>query len=161
FLGIYHPPAPSGASPSPLGSLVARPSVRSRNAAAYLSLRSWRADTKTADLAALKRWKARRVPEEIAAAAEEIAAILRELIGGWPGVVGSVACGHSRCPDCWGKQLAQQTARLLDAPYVQLFEDRFISGSSHPKEFDRLPPLQWREQPDRPVLVVDDLATSG
>jgi len=161
FLGIYPPAAPRGAMSSPLGSLVARPAVRCRNGVAYLSARSWRAGTKDADLADLKRWKARRAPEEISAAAGEVAVFLRELIGGWPGVVSNIACGHSRCEDCWGKQLARETARLLEAPFVKLFEDRFVSGSSHPKEFDRLPPLQWREQPDRPVLVVDDLATSG
>jgi hypothetical protein len=41
FLGIKRLAADT-APASPLGSLVARPSVRSRNSVAFLSLRSWR-----------------------------------------------------------------------------------------------------------------------
>lgn len=153
---------PAGADiPSPLGSLILRPAVRSRNAVAFLSLRSWRADTKAMDLKALKEWKAARTPADITAASEEIASFVGELMGSWQGVVTNIACGHSRCAECWGKQLARETARQIGAPFVQLFEDRFISGSSHPKEFRRLGPLVWHEQPTAPVLIVDDLMTSG
>jgi hypothetical protein len=45
FLGIKRLAA-DAAPASPLGSLEARPSVRSRNSAAFLSLRSWRTGTK-------------------------------------------------------------------------------------------------------------------
>lgn len=47
-----------------------------------------------------------------------------------------VACGHSRRANCFGKRLGQQAAAELGAPFAELF-------------------------PVGPVLVIDDLATSG
>ena len=44
---------------------------------------------------------------------------------------------------------------------MRAFTDCFVSGSSHPKTFADLPPLQWNMPPTAPVLLVDDLATSG
>lgn len=98
----------------------------------------------------------------IAAAAGEIAELLRLLFGqnsGW--VVTSVACGHSRRPDCFGKRLGQAVALGLGADWVELFEDRFVAGVSHPKGFRDLPALTFKSTPAGPVLVIDDLATSG
>ena len=36
-----------------------------------------------------------------------------------------------------------------------------MKGVSHPKEFQNLPPLRWRVRPTGPVLLIDDVATSG
>jgi hypothetical protein len=57
---------------SPLGSLVARPTVRSRNSVAFISLRSWRTGTKNADLAEFKRRKAHRAPCALAASSAQV-----------------------------------------------------------------------------------------
>jgi hypothetical protein len=45
---------------------------------------------------------------------------------------------------------------------VKVWRDRFVTGSSHPKEFRKLPPLTWQDAPPPGlVLLVDDVATSG
>lgn len=152
------------APPPPLGGLAYRPTLYARHAVCWVALRAWRADCRLADLAAFKRVKAdpdahRHVIE---AAAQEIAARARLLLGplaGWSAT--SVACGHSRRPDCFGKRLGQAVADALAIPFEQVFEDRFVAGSSHPKEFRKLPSLAWHHQPAGPVLVIDDVATSG
>ncbi|QCO07524.1 hypothetical protein [Azospirillum argentinense] len=145
-----------------IGSLVWRPAFRSRNAVAYLVTRSWRADVKKPDIGALKEAKRCCAPEVIGAAAADVVTVARTLGGpldGW--TVTTVPCGHSRRHDCFGKQLAQRCAVLLGLPFVQVWADRFVSGVSHPKEFAKLPPLEWEQEPPGPMLLVDDVATSG
>jgi hypothetical protein len=154
-------PAPD-APHSPLGGLAYRPALYRRNQVSWCSVRSWKADAKRADLAQLKLCKAAVDPNVIHAAASETAALVRLLFGqitGW--ITTAVACGHSRRPDCFGKRLGQSVAQALEAPFVEIFEDRFVAGVSHPKEFKKLPPLVLKSLPAVPVLVVDDLATSG
>jgi hypothetical protein len=98
----------------------------------------------------------------IAAAPDEIADAVRLLFGplaGWTAT--AIACGHFRRPDCFGKRLGQVAVDALDLPFAELWEDRLVSGFSHPKEFRKLPRLTWRTKPAGPVLTIDDLATSG
>jgi hypothetical protein len=52
-------------------------------------------------------------------------------------------------------------AEQLGLGFAEVFEDRFVDGASHPKEFAKLPPLAFRHTPAAPALVIDDLATSG
>lgn len=145
-----------------LGGLAWRPALYRRNAVSWCSIRAWRADAKRADLARLKLCKATVDPAMIAAAAGEIAGLLRLLFGhfgGWTAT--AIACGHSRRPDCFGKRVARAAAELLELPFAEVFEDRFVAGVSHPKEFRDLPALTFRSTPVGPLLVIDDLATSG
>lgn len=154
--------ATAPAPPSPLGGLAYRPTLYRRNAVSWVSVRSWRADAKGADLARLKLCKAAVDQTVISAAAGEIAALLRLLFGhfaGWRTT--SVACGHSRRPDCFGKRLGGAVADELGLGFLEVFQDRFVDGVSHPKEFSKLPPLLYRDKPAAPLLVVDDIATSG
>ena len=145
-----------------VGSLVWRPAFRSRNSVAYLVTRAWRADAKKTDIGTLKAVKRCCDPAVIGAAAADVATVARTLGGpltGW--TVTTVPCGHSRRPDCFGKQLAQAVAQQLGLPFLQVWADRFVSGVSHPKEFAKLPPLDWQAEPPGPMLLVDDVATSG
>lgn len=110
----------------------------------------------------MKAAKQAKAPDMLGACAGEIAALCRSMFGpmdGW--TVAAIACGHSRDPDCFGKCLARATAVHLGIGFRPLFADRFVSGSSHPKEFKRLPPLERVADPAGPVLLVDDVATSG
>ena len=73
-----------------------------------------------------------------------------------------VACGHSQRPDCLSCRLAAGVAVALGLPHVKAFDDRFVMGSSHPKENMKLPPLVIRGQLDQiATLVIDDVVTSG
>lgn len=145
-----------------IGSLVWRPAFRSRNDVAYLVTRSWRADVKRDDIGVLKDAKRTCAPDVLDAAAADLAVVAGTLGGpltGW--TVTTVPCGHSRRPDCFAKQLAQRCARRLGLPFLQVWADRFVSGVSHPKEFAKLPPLVWQADPPGPMLLIDDVATSG
>src|SRR5271156_3364925 len=151
------------APPAVLGGLVYRPTLYRRNAVAWAAVRHWRADAKTRDLTRFKLCKLGLDLAIIGAAADEIADLARLLLG--PGASSwsttSIACGHSRRPDCFGKRLGQAVAQRLKTAFLEVFQDRFVRGASHPKEFRKLPPLIWHEKPTGPLLIVDDVATSG
>jgi hypothetical protein len=145
-----------------LGSLVYRPMVFRRNDVAWIAACAWRAHAKVDDIAALKQAKRALDPRLIVEAAELIAGLVRQLRGKRAAdAVTSVPCGHSRRPDCLGKQVAQAVAEALGLPFRQVFADRPCSGVSHPKEFVKLPPLERIADPRTSMILVDDLATSG
>lgn len=145
-----------------LGSLVYRPAVYRRNEIGWIAACAWRAGAKPDDIAALKRAKREIDQRLIADAAEIVATLLQQLSGARAAAaITCVPCGHSRRPDCFGKQIAEAVALSLGLPFVQVFADRFCSGVSHPKEFDKLPPLQRIADPASTMILVDDLATSG
>lgn len=148
---------------SAVPDLAAKRSIYSRKDVAWLSVKSWRAESKRADLAAFKGAKAALDQAVLTIAAGEVCALVRKMFGpltGW--TVSTVAVGHSRRPDSFAVRLAQGVAADLGLRFDKLFADRFVAGSSHPKEFSRLPPLQMlRSHLAGPILLVDDVATSG
>jgi hypothetical protein len=155
-------PGAAAPAPSPIGSLVARRAIYSRNGVAWASARAWRHGSKAGDVQALKAAKRNVDQAVIDGAATELAALARLLFGplqGW--AVSTVAVGHSRRPDSFAVRLAQAAAAALVLPFEKMFADRFVEGVSHPKEFSKLPPLSRLVAPAIPVLLVDDVATSG
>jgi hypothetical protein len=145
-----------------LGSLIYRPTVFRRNDVAWVAACAWRAAAKADDVAAPKRAKREIDRRLIDDAAELVAALIRQLCGDQAaGAVTGVPCGHSRRPDCLGKQIAQAVAQALGLSFVQVFADRPCSDVSHPKEFAKLPPLQRIADPRPSMILIDDLATSG
>jgi hypothetical protein len=145
-----------------LGSLVYRPMVFRRNNVGWIAGCAWRAHAKADDVAALKEAKRALDPWLISEAAELVATLVRQLYGeGAADAITSVPCGHSRRPDCLGKQIAKGVADRLALPFLQVFADRPCSGVSHPKEFAKLPPLEQIAEPRASMILVDDLATSG
>jgi hypothetical protein len=150
------------APPSPLGGLVHAPGLLSRNGVRYIRCRTWRSETKVDDLLRLRAAKLALEPAFVDAVAADMAGVLRDLFGlGHFASVVPVACGHSRIPGCLSVRVSVALADLVGSRHVKAFADRFVSGSSHPKEFRRLPPLELVEAPPAPALVVDDVATSG
>ncbi|BBK41192.1 hypothetical protein STVA_12120 [Allostella vacuolata] len=142
--------------------LLWRPTLRHRGGVAYITVRAWRAGTRTDDLALFKAEKAARRPAFVEAVAAEIAAEVRALVfPASPWSVTSVAPGHSRDAEACCVHIARAVALRLGLPYVTTFEPRPVPGSSHPRRNAGLPPLQWRERPAGPVILVDDVATSG
>ncbi len=147
---------------SPLGSLVSRRSIYTRNGIAWLSVRAWSSRARKEDVAALRSAKRSVDQVVIDGAAAEIADFAGMLIGrpvDW--MVSTVAVGHSRRPDSFAVRMAEAVAGRLDVPFSKLFADRFVDGVSHPKEFSKLPQLNMLVQPTQPVILVDDVATSG
>jgi hypothetical protein len=155
----YHP---SSRPSLVLDALIYRPSVFRRNEMRWISVFNWRAGHKANGLAALRRAKQTLDRQVISEASVSIAALACELFGDHPAdAVTNVPCGHSRRPDCFGKQLAQAVAANLQLRFVQVFADRPAAGGSHPKQNTQLTPLRQIGSPPRSVLLVDDLATSG
>jgi hypothetical protein len=145
-----------------LGSLVYRPTVFRRNDIGWVAACAWRAGAKADDIAALKHAKRKLDRRLIDASAELLAAVVRQLRGDRAAdAITNVPCGHSRRPDCLGKQIAQAVAATLGLPFRQIFADRPCSGVSHPKEFAKLPPLERIADPCTSMILIDDLATSG
>lgn len=144
------------------GGTVAAPAILSRNGVRYLRCRTWRAESKADDLKAFKAAKAELDDAFVTSLADDMLALLSEVFGRefFRSVV-PVACGHSKRPNCLSVRLAVAVAEALGADFVKAFADRFMSGSSHPREFAKLPPLELVQLPAGPALVVDDVATSG
>jgi predicted amidophosphoribosyltransferase len=133
-----------------------------RNDIGWIAACAWRAGAKADDIAALKLAKRELDARLIDDAAQLLVALVRQLRGeAAVDAVTSVPCGHSRRPDCLGKQIAQAVSRALNVPFLQVFADRPCSGVSHPKEFGKLPPLERIAAPRPSMILVDDLATSG
>jgi hypothetical protein len=144
-----------------LGSLVYRPLVFRRNDVGWVAACAWRAGAKAEDLAALKRAKRDLDRRLIGGTAELVAGLVRQLRGDRAAdAITSVPCGHSRRPDCLGKQIAHAVAEALGLPFLQVFADRPCSGVSHPKEFAKLPALERIANPCSSMILIDDLATS-
>jgi len=145
-------------------TLVLRPSIRSRNGVSYVTIRAWGSATKCADLGVIKNVKRAAIidADVVSAAAGEIADHVRALFGrAFSWTVSTVAVGHSRRDDAFAVQIARATALALGLEFAQIFENRFVPGVSHPKECRNLPKLQVRLRPTTPILLVDDIVTSG
>ncbi|MEC9433413.1 MAG: hypothetical protein VYD87_10945 [Pseudomonadota bacterium] len=160
------PEAERAAVPSPgpgFQGLAWRPAVSYRNGVAWLSARAWRANARRDQLAAIKLAKARLDDGTISAAAQDIAAVLQAVLGPAPFVT-CVPCGHSRRRDCFGFRLAEAVAATAGAEFVEAWRFRPVEGSSHPRRNATLPPLERADDLSalpRPLVVVDDIATSG
>ena len=97
-----------------LGSLVYRPTIFRRNDVGWIAACAWRAAAKVDDIAALKRAKRELDRRLINGAAELVAALVYQLHGEPAAdTITCVPCGHSRRPDCLGKQIAQAVAEAL------------------------------------------------
>jgi hypothetical protein len=145
-----------------LASLLSRPALFQRNQVRWIAACAWRTQLKPQGLSALKTAKQELNPCLIAEGAAAIVRLIHGIYG--PKSVDAITCipcGHSRRPDCFGKQLAQSAALAMGLPFLQVFADRPCSGASHPRQSIALPPLRQIADPPRSMILIDDLATSG
>jgi PAS domain-containing protein len=145
-----------------MDTLVQRRTIRARKAVNYLTLRSWRAPVREYQMKALKALKQNiphAFPESIAT---EIAGEVQSLVGAaaFKAIV-PVPCGHSKGSHCLSVEIARALSVQLNLPVVQAFAPQRVKGVSHPKENVKRPPLQLSRSLSDPVLLVDDVATSG
>ena len=71
--------------------------------------------------------------------------------------------GHSKTPLHFATELAKATARVGGLDYVSLFQDRKLKGTSHPRNYytrNKIS-LSVSELPNRGLILIDDLVTSG
>jgi hypothetical protein len=145
-----------------LTTLVHKRSLRSRNGVSYLTLRSWRQSIREHQISALRAIK-RHTPLSIAAEiAGEIADDVRSLmgIGGFRAIV-PMPCGHSRPGKCLSALIGQALGAEIGLPVINALKLPFESGGSHPRTNAKRAPMQLLTPVDGPVLLIDDVSTSG
>lgn len=127
----------------------------------YVALKTWARPIKKYQIAALKALKADCPEAFVSRIADKIAAEAMQLFGTMSDhVVVAVPCGHSG-PGCLSDQLGQQLARRLGIEHVRPFGCQPVSGSSHPRANARRPRLNLTDPVERPVILVDDVVTTG
>lgn len=142
-------------------TLVRRQRLRSRKSVHYLVLRSWAKPIKNYQINALRALKATPPTGLINEIAAEMASAIKA-VHGIPaeGSVVPVPCGHSDS-DCLSAMLARSLAVQMGLECVDAFLCQHQSGTSHPKTNLRRPKMRLREEVRTPVILVDDVATSG
>ena len=143
-------------------TLVERRTIRARKTVNYITLRAWRASIRDWQIKALRALKGNlpsTMPDVIA---EEILAEISALVGvsAFKAVV-PIPCGHTREGPCLSLEMARALGQKIGIPVVQAFVTQPMKGTSHPKENVKRPPLVLTRPLNGPVLLVDDVATSG
>lgn len=142
-------------------SLPVRKRLIARNGINYLAVRTWAKPVKAHQIKAFAALKQNPPAYFVDAVVEELADAMISVHGKCVNAsVVAVPCGHSG-PDCFSKQLAQSLARKLDLEHLQAFEDLAVKGTSHPKTNVKRPKMKLVSPPTKPVILVDDIATSG
>lgn len=145
-----------------LSTLVRRRSIRKRNGATYLALRQWRAAVKKCQLNAMRALKLNPDPTFVSLVSDELAVAAREVFGAKQfAAVAPIPCGHSRSVNCLSVLLARAVAARLRTPMIETFEPMPSPGVSHPRENLKRDSLRLRVPAPGPLLLLDDVATSG
>jgi PAS domain-containing protein len=153
---------PDAAQAFLLDTLITRRTIRHRNAISYLTLRTWRQPIRTYQINAFKALKQKlpaSFPQSIVA---DMSEYLQQFIGlsAFKAIV-PVPCGHSNEGSCLSLEIARHLSAEVKIPVVQAFLRQPHKGSSHPKQNTRRPPMILQREITEPVLLVDDVATSG
>jgi len=127
----------------------------------YHSIHRWRKPVKKIQVQALKSIKkngSRNLQSKMAASMADAA---NSLYGhGTIKLVTNVPCGHGGSK-CLIKKVAPLVAEQLGVKYISTFADLPCKGSSHPKTNLRRQRMTLTEKPCEPILLLDDVATSG
>ncbi len=142
-------------------TLIAQKRLLRRGPVPYHALYRWRSAVKDVQIAALKSLKRDPGDAFLDAVAEDMAAAAGALFGtGTFRAVVPVPCGNSG-ENCLSSRLAKLIAVRLGVDFIDAFEPLAPSGGSHPKGNLRRPAMQLKIKPKVPVLLIDDVATSG
>lgn len=141
-------------------TLVAKRRALRRDSVVYHATAGWRAAIKPWQIEALKAIKENPPPTLVCEVASNLAEVAAELWGEAFKAVVPVPCGHSG-PNCLATRLAREVARISKVPMLEAFETLPMNGSSHPRKNIGRPRMQVQQAPREPVLLIDDVATSG
>ena len=144
-----------------LRTLIEKPQLRTRKGIQYSALATWKKAIKDTQIRALFALKKNLPDDFVATLAERFAASVESSIGrsAFKYVVG-VPCGNSG-PGCLSQKLAEKIAARFGSEFAVGFENFPQLGTSHPKNNVRLGRPKAIRAFDGPVLLVDDVATSG
>ena len=144
-----------------LTTLIRQKRLLRRGPVAYHAIARWRASVKDTQIAALKALK--RDPKDLFlnTVVDELALAAGALFGSQTfRAITHVPCGNSG-PQCLAAQLAQRLAIKLNVEFIDAFEPIPPSGGSHPRGNLRRQAMKLRTAPTVPILLIDDVATSG
>ncbi|QJQ31072.1 hypothetical protein GV829_00215 [Sphingomonas lacunae] len=144
-----------------LETLLHQPRMLRRGNRRYFGVRTWRKSIKRFQIDALKALKLRGSIPFVDAIASELAGIVREIYGDvGNAIIVPVPCGHSG-PGCLSCRVAKRMSELMQVDFQEAFEPIAVKGTSHPATNVRRPRMKLAETITRPVILVDDVATSG
>jgi hypothetical protein len=148
--------------PDIFSSLIKRTRIRSRGNCSFVTLRCWNPKYKAKQIEQVKSMKSISSSGIIKCVAKELAdhlsgtfGTIREL------VVTSVPGGHSCSELSFSAKIAIEVARRLRTNHVKVWEDRPRAGSPFPRPAHERPALKWIAHPRQPVILIDDVVTSG
>ena len=143
-------------------TLVSRPTLLHRNSVPYVAIRRWRCSVKPFQIDALRILKQNPPPRFVSAIVDDILAALDPMIGSalYRYIV-PVPCSRSAPNACLSTLLAEKLASRLQLITVHALSVAPAEGSSHPKANVTRAPMRLLEPVNGPVMVVDDVATSG
>lgn len=144
-----------------LSTLIRQKRLLRRGPVAYHALARWRSAVKDTQLAALKALKRDPGDMFLAAVADEMVKAAGTLFGRETfQAVAHVPCGNSG-PNCLAARLSALIAVRLGVKLIDAFEVLPPSGGSHPRGNVRRASMVLKNAPSVPVLLIDDVATSG
>ncbi len=142
-------------------TLIRQRRIRERKGVTFLATATWRSTVREEQLSALKVLKKHLPQDFVESVAVDLAASLQAVTGGQAfKYVTWVPCGHSGV-GCLAEKSAQALAKIIDAEAVQAFKPLQSCGTSHPRKSARLPPMRLMREFDAPVVLVDDVVTTG
>jgi len=143
-------------------TLIRSQRLHQRRDTSYVAIRRWRSAIKPHQIAALRALKSDVPDAFVAGIAAELASAVRTVYGSPKHcVVVPVPCGSSG-PNCLSCRLAHALAATLSLETSEAFAPLVSKGkSSHPKKNASRARMRLTEEFDRPVILVDDVATSG
>jgi hypoxanthine-guanine phosphoribosyltransferase len=151
---------------SPIGSIVFRPTLNKKRTVSFLSIRKWRLSTKQSDIHKFKQAKLLCNNDVIEIIAKEIVCQLNFLFLNLHNFIVTsppqgASYGSGRLH--FASLLAQSVAEnLVKCEYKAFFASRPRKGGSHPKTFDKRGELELiADLNDTPIILIDDIATSG
>jgi hypoxanthine-guanine phosphoribosyltransferase len=143
-------------------TLVKKRSLHSRNGVDYLTLRSWRAQLKSYQIATLVSLKSSKPSALVRRCADEMVDAILQVHG--EGVIAAVVPipgGSSGDVNSFSVMLAREIAADLNARFCDVLVPQGSKGKSAPIKSAKLKPYVLREAISGPVLIVDDVASSG
>ena len=144
-----------------LETLRARRALHTRNGMAYVTLRTWRQAVKPTQVSAFKALKLVPPAPLVAAASDEMTSAAVGIFGRYFGCVVPVPGGSSGRRYGLSVMLGEAIAARLGCPCRDVIRFEAERGGSTPRKAGRLKPFKVIEVPAGPVLLVDDVATSG
>ena len=155
--------APAPATVSALSIGVVNPKWNKKRTVRFLSIRSWRGASRAKEIERMKVIKRECNPSDVAAVAAELQDVILGMVKNCAGCfVTTAPKGHSRAALHFSDEVAKVLAVGLGVPYVKMFSDRELKGSSHPGNWNQRGGLTVIANPPQPICIfIDDIATSG